>query len=692
MKNYCLLLILVLCFPCSFLVAQTTIVGQGSQVPHSIQEKVHGQQIEEAYQLHMNERPLTKSTGSLKTIPVVFHVVQNSSTELLSDAEIYAQIEVLNEDFRKTAGTPGFGNGVDTEYQFCLAQIGPDGCPSTGINRIVAPNFADHDIADSTQFKALSQWNPFGYLNIWVPNSLYINVPNFTAVGYATTPQELLAHQSLDGIVITRSEVGRNVGALYNGRLGTRLAGIWLGLLETGTGGCTGNTASTCLSAGDRVCDTPQSTGNTSSCSFRNTCTDLPVDNPDPINNYMHSQNGFCWNMFTQGQKDRLDFMTSTLRPNLVSASNLSQTGCDGTQSSTCPPVASFLAPLTSGCVGQAINFEDLSPGTVSSRNWSFPGGSPSTSSLANPVVTYSSPGLYNITLEVGNSLGTDTTFRMDYISIRNAGPPPLSEGFEVGSPYPAEWHAEQSPDASPWTQVTGVSYSGNNCIKVDNLDQFPSEEYSSLYSRAIDITNAPGIQLSFQYAYKRFNSFQVDSMEVLVSVDCGNTWQRVWQANGFGIATVAGFTNQPWAPTSTSQWRQINLNLDSLAGTGFLQVQFKVISQRGQSLYLDDINILGVVSADEADPNDWHVQLSPNPVREQFRLGIHLPGFSPLRVTLFDLHGKAILIREIDEMTPGTHELTFDESEIRSLPLGTYLLEVQSNAGIHTQKLVRMD
>src|SRR5688572_13735277 len=42
-----------------------------------------------------------KTTGTVINIPVVVHVVYNTSAQNISDAQIKSQIDVLNEDFRK---------------------------------------------------------------------------------------------------------------------------------------------------------------------------------------------------------------------------------------------------------------------------------------------------------------------------------------------------------------------------------------------------------------------------------------------------------------------------------------------------------------------------------------------------------------------------------------------------------------
>ena len=43
------------------------------------------------------------------------------------------------------------------------------------------------------------------------------------------------------------------------------------------------------------------------------------------------------------------------------------------------------------------------------SWEWSFPGGSPSTSNLEDPIVVYSSPGSYDVTLKITDTFGTST-------------------------------------------------------------------------------------------------------------------------------------------------------------------------------------------------------------------------------------------------------------------------------------------
>ncbi len=89
--------------------------------------------------------------------------------------------------------------------------------------------------------------------------------------------------------------------------------------------------------------------------------------------------------------------------------------------STTAIPVAAFNANQTSACAPASIQFFNQSSDNVTSWNWSFPGGTPSSSTLENPIVTYPSSGQYSVTLEATNSAGSNIAVQMNYISIDTA-------------------------------------------------------------------------------------------------------------------------------------------------------------------------------------------------------------------------------------------------------------------------------
>ncbi|MBI1266294.1 MAG: PKD domain-containing protein [Cryomorphaceae bacterium] len=82
-------------------------------------------------------------------------------------------------------------------------------------------------------------------------------------------------------------------------------------------------------------------------------------------------------------------------------------------------PTANFAASATSTCAGNTVNFSDLSLGSPTAWTWSFPGGSPSSSSVANPQnITYASAGTYAVTLTASNGAGSDVETKTSYLTI----------------------------------------------------------------------------------------------------------------------------------------------------------------------------------------------------------------------------------------------------------------------------------
>ncbi|MBK6408935.1 MAG: T9SS type A sorting domain-containing protein [Flavobacteriales bacterium] len=72
-------------------------------------------------------------------------------------------------------------------------------------------------------------------------------------------------------------------------------------------------------------------------------------------------------------------------------------------------PVATFSVGSPTLCPNECTSFTDNSPNGVSTRAWSFPGGTPATSTDSMPTICYELPGTYFVTLTVTNAGGSDT-------------------------------------------------------------------------------------------------------------------------------------------------------------------------------------------------------------------------------------------------------------------------------------------
>lgn len=83
------------------------------------------------------------------------------------------------------------------------------------------------------------------------------------------------------------------------------------------------------------------------------------------------------------------------------------------------PPLASnFTSDDTVSCETYQVQFIDQSTGNPTGWYWEFPGGTPDTSRDQNPVITYNTPGKYDVSLTVTRGTGSNTTVKEEFMSI----------------------------------------------------------------------------------------------------------------------------------------------------------------------------------------------------------------------------------------------------------------------------------
>jgi hypothetical protein len=311
--------------------------------------------IESHTQNFINNNGMPKAAGVIYTIPVVVHVLYNTATQNISDAQIMSQMNVLNADFRKLNADASLipsaftSVAADVQIEFCLAQQTPTGAATTGIVRksTTVTSFTSNDNVKRSANGGDDAWDATKYLNLWVCNL------GGGLLGYAQFPGGAL---STDGVVINYTAFG-NTGtatAPYGkGRTATHEVGHWLNLRHIWGDASCGN---------DQVSDTPtQSTSNYGCPTFpKVTCSNGP--NGDMFMNYMDYTDDACMYMFTAGQKARMMalFAAGGSRVGLTT-SNGCQTPttvtCGTPTSVTAGSITNTTATITWGAVSGASSY-----------------------------------------------------------------------------------------------------------------------------------------------------------------------------------------------------------------------------------------------------------------------------------------------------------------------------------------------
>ncbi len=621
-------------------------------------------QVEAELELETRNFSEERSAPPVYVIPVVFHVIHQNGNENIPDANIYDQLRILNEDFRKLNEDTSdiitsFKNvAADAEIEFRLAQKDPNGNCTNGIDRIYSVLTNDAD--DNSK---LNPWPRSKYLNVWIVKSI-----GSGAAGYAYLPSSAHFNAAADGIIILYNYIGSLAPATpAQSRALTHEIGHWINLNHTW-----GNTNNPGVSCGDdNVSDTPITKGWTSCNLSGANCNASIVEN---VQNFMDYS--YCSKMFTAGQKTRMraSLTSSTAqRSSLWTSTNLTATGTTGTNN-LCK--AEFKANKNAACVNSTITFTDQSYNVPTSWSWSFPGGTPSTSNVQNPSVTYANPGVYDVTLTVTNASGTQTKTKTGFISVSattGSMALPLAESFESSTVPNSDWSVV-NPAGNTWTVTSAAGSSGTSSVMIQNTTTSMGS-VDELYSPSISVPSS--MKIYFKVAYAQRTSATNDKLQVYTSSNCGSSWIPRYTKMGSGLATRTS-TSTNFVPTST-QWRQDSAVLP----IGNVFVKFVFTSESGNNIYLDDINIFGPNSINEPATSSNFV-VYPNPsLNGSVKAVIDLNESATNELFVYDLLGKEIQHITPEKRPAGAHVYDFNLSS------GVYFIKATAGKQSYTQKVI---
>lgn len=221
-------------------------------------------------------------------------------------------------------------------------------------------------------------------------------------------------------------------------------------------------------------------------------------------------------------------------------------------------PTASFAVSSSSLCSGSSLSFTNQSTGGQLSYQWSFQGGSPATSTVTNPFVSYTTPGTYSVSLVATNSLGTNTYSVNNLITVTPTVAPGISIS-QISGQNPMCAGAGISFSASPvnggnapvyqW-KVNGINVGTNNSVYTTNTFTSASLVTCILTSNAV--CSSP-LTASSSVISVTVNSTAPASISISLSSG----------SNPMCSGANAGFSASPFngGNTPVFQWKVNNLN-----------------------------------------------------------------------------------------------------------------------------------
>lgn len=320
-------------------------------------------------------------------------------------------------------------------------------------------------------------------------------------------------------------------------------------------------------------------------------------------------------------------------------------------------------------CPGDEVHFVDHSVVPIGATYaWTFSGATPATSTAQNPTVVYNTTGSFDVTLTVtfnGQSISKSKT---QYI-ISSESTAQIAEDFESGAISPDWQLAHPTGGGFNWviTQECSAYGAGNFSMKFDNYWIDAQGNRDEIWLDKINVVNG---SLEFDVAYAEYGVPYSDTLAVLLSADCGVTWNELWVKGGDDLATAPDNTNA-FIPAA-SEWRHETIDLTAFDG-GEVIIAFQNRGRYGNQLYVDNINVQTNFSVEDADNSKW--MCYPNPATDRLWLESDQIKIAS-KWALTDLLGREIWV-------PMNIQAGKMEVLTSSLPAGQYIIRCVDNVSL---------
>lgn len=654
-------------------------------------------------------RPL--QTKEVLQIPVVFHIIHNGepvgSGTNIADERILQQIQILNEDFRRTNSdrilTPEefLPVAADTEIEFVLARQDPEGLPTSGITRKIGAE-PSYNFSEDNELKAEINWPAEDYLNIYVAELIgYLGWASFPFSGLEGLDDKN-NNRLTDGVALDYQYVGINPDATIfesYGRTGTHEIGHFLGLKHVwGDGGC----------LSDDFCeDTPMQSG-----SYINSCPSTPqfsCESSDMYSNYLNYTEDACMNIFTQDQKERMRIVleNSPRRKSLLSSQALVEpviyANDLGVKEITMPTLSTCETTVTP--VVEVRNYGNNTITSFDIELWQ--NGSRLEGQSMNIVLQPLDVALVNFSeIVIDPTEAQEFSFQIAVVNggqdgnaannTKNLSLPPFEE---YGLPYLMDFEGElntqarlESGDTSSWTVVEAPNTVVTN--KAAKLQFYNKQsdygEFDYLITPVFDLSGITSAELSFKYAYAPYPGNTDDGLIVAISTNCGEDFpksNRIFERYGSSLATTSN-SELAFVPVNSSQWDEITINVTPWIGSTDTRIAFIGQNGSGNNIYIDDIALnstalkaydIGISDVRNLSPLVCERRINPvvaiknfgyQPL-DSFNISLSIEGSSSSESRTVSLKSgeSTDVLFDIDSLTVGEYDIIFSVSDPNNQP-----------------------
>jgi hypothetical protein len=217
-----------------------------------------------------------------------------------------------------------------------------------------------------------------------------------------------------------------------------------------------------------------------------------------------------------------------------------------------------------------------------------------------------------------------DTLVKTVYVAATVAAP--VVETFEGAAFVPNGW-ALSNPDAATTWQKSSAGLNSNGSSFIRNWGYTSNKQRDQLFTPVFTYTDADSVKLTFDLSaatkdYPGSTVIPMDTLEVLVTKDCGATYTSVYKKWGTALQTINA-PNSPlpaeFTPNAYYLWRKETIDLTAFAPAGPLQVVFRNTTNNQNNVFVDNVNFSSRTLPANLRQNGYVI--SPSPFNDQFSI-----------------------------------------------------------------------
>ncbi|MCW3085756.1 MAG: hypothetical protein JWP12_3122 [Bacteroidetes bacterium] len=345
----------------------------------------------------------------------------------------------------------------------------------------------------------------------------------------------------------------------------------------------------------------------------------------------------------------------------------------------------------TTSLTSCTINYK-TDAGTVMTQPWTGSLATGASQVVALPMQTATAGGhtFTSYTSAPNGGLDDDAANNQtvrNFAIVGTAAAAPLIEGYTATTFPPAGWFIDNPDGAATWARKTGAGGFGTStaCAKLDFYNS-PDGAEDDFYAKNVDLTGMTTANLKFDVAYAQYDASVADELDVMVSTDCGATWNTVYSKAGAALVTNGGtIVTAAYTPTAT-QWRTETVGLNSFTGNASVMIKFVGMSAYGNNVYIDNINIANAAATGIVENNAVNnISVYPNPMTNNATVDFNMVESNKVTVTLVNELGQVVINEDLGTMTAGEQKYALNAE---SLSNGLYFLNIKVGTSTITKKV----